>query len=786
MVGSYRLTKLLGTGGMGSVYAGEHPAIGSRVAIKLLHSQYAQDQEFVTRFFNEAKAINIIRHDNIVQAVDYLYVDEVTPCLVLEYLEHGYTLSKLTSTPQPLSVTGPILLQMIDALSAAHEHQIIHRDLKPDNVYLTVRNRRKHFVKLMDFGIAKMHYARTGGKTQSGTVMGTALYMSPEQGRGSTAEIGPASDIYSLGVIMYHLATGTVPFDGSSAAVIAAHVGTPPTPPTRRVPDIPVAFEQLILTCLAKQPKDRFASMRELSAALHKILLELGISAELPLAEPPKAAELSPTVIRTVALHEQARPTTADVPLGVPSAAAMSVPSAAAVSGSSAGAVSASSDVVLSASSTGGSSTPSRSGTTGSVRSKGLTAQLREAHVQVVEGLNALKGRRGVDDQVRAELLKAQAIFDAHVKVEDEQLYPVLRRQAERDPKLRTILTLLGRDTEETSTYVKGFFERCLALGPTDQEELESEIETVFHIIMARQWKEDHSLFAEYDKIKGQTDPVVLIEELKATHVELVELLQKARELSDDPRRARALLFTARDMLTAHIELEDAEFYPVLHKHAAHDTKLRSTLDILAKDMAEISAFAANFFNHCTDDVMDDEDIALECEQFITILMTRLWKEENILFPRYAKVTKKRRDVVEDLISEHRTLREALDAIKTVDVASPQGREKILEMKKALLDHMHHEEQAIGGALKRAAERDEGLRQTLIMFETDLEDLYGEMIALFDRAAAGNTTDFSEAYGGVLALMKARMKREETLLFPRFGKTVTDPELVRGASERVG
>jgi iron-sulfur cluster repair protein YtfE (RIC family) len=641
---------------------------------------------------------------------------------------------------------------MADALAAAHEHQIIHRDLKPDNVYLTVRNRRMHFVKLMDFGIAKM--TRNRGRTQAGTIMGTALYMSPEQALGSD-DVGPASDIYSLGVIMYHLATGVLPFDGTCTAVMAAHVGTPPKPPRQLVPEVPAVLEEIILTCLAKQPHERFGSMRELSAALQKAMAELGVSADLPRAQ---AATLAPTMAGTVMLRGASTSQAAKEALSAPPAVITNAPSKPAAS----------------ASSMSGASMTSATG------SKGLTAQLREAHVQVVEQLTALRGRGGVNDQVRAELLNAQAIFTAHIQLEDERLYPVLHKHAKQDPRLSTILALLGRDAGETSSYAKGFFERCLALGPNDGDALDAELDTAFPILMARQWKEDNSLFAEYDKIKGHVDPVTLIVELRANHADMVQVLEEARACGD-PQQTRALLFKARDALTAHMELEDDEFYPVLRKHAATDAKLRSTLDILAKDMTEISAFAAAFFHLCANEELDDEDLTLECEQLVTILMARLWKEENILFPRYIKLTSKKRAVVDELLLEHERLRDALDAIKTFDLGTLQGRDGVFKTKQALLDHMQREEETMGVVLKKAAESDEGLRQTLSMFETDLEDLYDELMGLFDRVAGGNTTEFAEAYGGVLALMKARMKREETILFPHFSKLVTAPSLAVGA-----
>src|SRR5229473_2741711 len=155
-VGSYRVVKLLGKGGMGSVYMAEHPAIGSKVAIKFLHPQYSHDEKIVDRFFNEARAVNVIGHDNILKILDLDVTDDNRHYFVMEFL-HGRPLQSLLKGggPVPLQVSGPIVLQVCDALGAAHEAGIVHRDLKPDNVYLIALKGKKNFVKVVDFGIAK-------------------------------------------------------------------------------------------------------------------------------------------------------------------------------------------------------------------------------------------------------------------------------------------------------------------------------------------------------------------------------------------------------------------------------------------------------------------------------------------------------------------------------------------------------------------------------------------------------------------------------------------------------
>lgn len=285
MVGSYKITRLLGKGGMGAVYAAEHPAIGSRVAVKFLLAQLAQDKNVVTRFFNEAKAVNLINHDNIVKVTDYSYLDDKQPYFVMEMLGDGYELGKLP-TPVTLDVAGPIVLQICDALAAAHDNNIIHRDLKPDNVFLAVRNGRKHYVKLMDFGIAKLTGEGSQGQTQTGMVMGTPHYMSPEQAGGQSSAIDARSDIYSLGVMMYQLATGKLPFKGESfAETLVAHMTQPPVPPRQLKPDIPPAWEAVILRTLEKRPDDRYQSTRELAHDVAEVMKEHGCSFELPRAD---------------------------------------------------------------------------------------------------------------------------------------------------------------------------------------------------------------------------------------------------------------------------------------------------------------------------------------------------------------------------------------------------------------------------------------------------------------------------------------------------------------------
>jgi serine/threonine-protein kinase len=266
VVGEYRIDRLLGRGGMGTVYAAIQPVIEKQVAIKVLGTQFSSTPELVRRFVDEARAVNRIRHENIIDIFSFGQLTDGRHYFVMELLD-GATLGDLVQRGEvPGDEIGPVLLQICDALEAAHAAKIVHRDLKPENVWVTFSSRGRPTVRLLDFGIAKLLDVGDRTSTDVGVVMGTPQYMSPEQcqGRG----VDHRTDIYALGVMIYRIYAGRLPIEGQTfAEIIYKQVAEVPPPPSTYAA-LPVGLDRLIVSCLEKDPERRPQSMRALADEL--------------------------------------------------------------------------------------------------------------------------------------------------------------------------------------------------------------------------------------------------------------------------------------------------------------------------------------------------------------------------------------------------------------------------------------------------------------------------------------------------------------------------------------
>ncbi|MFT3691925.1 MAG: serine/threonine-protein kinase [Kofleriaceae bacterium] len=261
----------IGTGGMGAVYLAEHPLIGKKVALKVIHRELAGNREVVQRFFQEAKAVTKIGNEHIVEIHDFGATPEGDHFYIMEYLE-GKNLASLLAAESVLDVRRALHIgaQIAAALAAAHGAGVIHRDLKPDNVMLTLRLGDPDYVKLLDFGLAKMFAggAQSAVKTAAGVLLGTPQYMSPEACE-SRATLDHRTDIYALGVLLFQMMTGVLPFDGETMGeVLVKQVTQLPPPPRQYNPNIPPSVEQILLRCLMKSPDARFPTMLALREAL--------------------------------------------------------------------------------------------------------------------------------------------------------------------------------------------------------------------------------------------------------------------------------------------------------------------------------------------------------------------------------------------------------------------------------------------------------------------------------------------------------------------------------------
>jgi serine/threonine protein kinase len=266
-VGNFRIVAQLGSGGMGSVFVGEHPDIGKRVALKIMRSDLTANPEAISRFLNEAKTVVKLKHPSIVDVLDYGILDSGQRYLVMEHLE-GEDLKSYRRVRHRLSPheAAGIVWQILDALAAAHAADVVHRDLKPENVFVIPWGRRS-LVKLLDFGIAKLlGEAGEDGKhnTQTGVILGTPAYMAPEQAAGRR-DLDGRTDLYSVGILLYELVAGRRPFHSPNPGeLLLMQQTSPPPPPRLFVPNIPPLLEQLILCCLEKNPDKRPQSAGEL------------------------------------------------------------------------------------------------------------------------------------------------------------------------------------------------------------------------------------------------------------------------------------------------------------------------------------------------------------------------------------------------------------------------------------------------------------------------------------------------------------------------------------------
>jgi len=311
--GRYKVEDVIGSGGMGIVYRCTHVKLGSQVAIKVLRTHQATNPESIERFKNEAIAASTIGNSHIIGIKDIGLLPNGSTYFVMEYLE-GVPLSQLMEGDKPVPVTRlvPIARQIAVGLGAAHAKNIVHRDLKPGNIHLIHPGTEKEFVKILDFGIAKVLNSDRRDLTLTGDILGTPRYLSPEQARGEPVD--HRSDIYSYGVLLYKMTTGRVPFESENLlGLLEAHKVKAPRPLRELVPslEVPSLLETIIFRCLSKNPADRYQSMGELIADLDKLTPDKSSRALAVVRAAPAPILQTGTEAKTRMIRPQAAPSPA-------------------------------------------------------------------------------------------------------------------------------------------------------------------------------------------------------------------------------------------------------------------------------------------------------------------------------------------------------------------------------------------------------------------------------------------------------------------------------------------
>ncbi len=265
-LGNYKIVELIGEGGMGAVYAARHPVLGREVAVKVLSRKFCDEEDFLARFRQEALAANKVGHKVIVEATDFGTLPDGRSYYVMERLQ-GESLGVMMERRGaiPLAETAELILPVIDALQAAHESGVIHRDLKPDNIFLQRGRNNEIHPKLLDFGLAKMlevDHTGTGVTTQTGLLLGTPLYMPPEQFSGKPEALGPWTDVYALAGVIYHMLAAKPPYDERGFAdLLMQHMQAPIPSICDRKVDLPSSLDDALRLALAKKPSERFQNM---------------------------------------------------------------------------------------------------------------------------------------------------------------------------------------------------------------------------------------------------------------------------------------------------------------------------------------------------------------------------------------------------------------------------------------------------------------------------------------------------------------------------------------------